>query len=136
MPFTHKVLLEEQSFLDIIDQMRIAIPEEIRQAKRVTEERERIVGQAQTEAEHTLDAARQQAVLMLDERSLTHAARVQSEEILDEAQARAAKMKADADNYCIGVLSDLEAELTRLLSTARNGVQHLESNRHEQKEEH
>ena len=131
VPLTRRVLVDEQAFLDIIDQMRIAIPEEIRQAKRVVEERNRLLGQAQEEAERTLSAAQEHAAFLLNERGLTQEAEVRAQAILAEARSQASKLKTDADNYCMSVLGALETELTSILQTTRNGMQHLQSSESE-----
>src|SRR5215210_6186597 len=57
VPFSGRVMVEEEEFLALVDQLRVAVPNEIKQAQRVIRERERIVGEAQTEAARILDAA-------------------------------------------------------------------------------
>ena len=47
IPFTSNVIIQEDEFLDIIDQMRVSIPEEVKLAKRTEAERDRLLLQAQ-----------------------------------------------------------------------------------------
>ncbi|MDQ4044802.1 MAG: ATPase, partial [Chloroflexota bacterium] len=50
VPFSTRVMVEEEEFLALVDQLRVAVPNEIKQAQRVIKERERIIGEAQDEA--------------------------------------------------------------------------------------
>ena len=134
-PLTHRVVLQEQAFLDIIDQMRVSIPEEIRQARRVNDEKDRILDQAHEEAERTVTTAQEQAAFLLEEKGLTRQAQTQADAILAGARERADKHMAEADAYCIGVLTGLEEELARLLTTAHNGVERLRAGQTEPKGE-
>ncbi len=124
---THKRTVDDQAFLDIIDQMRIAIPEELRQARRVNEDRERILSEARDEAEQTLAAAQQQAVLLMSQQGVIQAAERRAAEIEQDALAHRARLIAEADQHCISVLSALEAELNELSGSTRKGVQHLQA---------
>ncbi|MCK7481578.1 MAG: hypothetical protein M0C28_33665 [Candidatus Moduliflexus flocculans] len=54
-------MVDEDRMLDIIDQMRIAIPEEVKKAQQLLGQRDRVLAQAQEEANRTLELARQKA---------------------------------------------------------------------------
>ncbi len=58
IPLTHSVVIDEDRFLDIIDQMRVSIPEEIKKAQQVLVQRDRVLAQAQEEANRTIALAR------------------------------------------------------------------------------
>ena len=45
--FTHNVIVDEDRMLDLIDQMRVAIPEEVKKAQQLTAQRDRLLAQAQ-----------------------------------------------------------------------------------------
>jgi len=122
---TRHVMVDEQAFLDIIDQMRVSIPEEIRQAKRVNEERERILADAREEAERTLANAQEQAAFLMTEKGLMRQAQAEAERLLAEGRERARQQMIESDEYAMAVLTGLEEELTRLLNTARNGIERL-----------
>ena len=61
VPLSTRVIVEEDEFLAILDQIRAAVPREIRDAQRVVEERSEIIISAQQEAAKILDMARSQA---------------------------------------------------------------------------
>lgn len=125
-PLTSKAVVDEQEFLDIVDQLRVAIPEEIRQAKRVNLEKEKVIGHAQTEAERILVAAQEQAAFMLQDNQIIKTANEHAERIVGEAEQEAEGIRAGADTYAMDVLVGLESELNRLLAQVRRGRATLE----------
>ena len=125
VPFGNKAIIDEQALLDAIDQMRIAIPEEIKQAKRVAQDRERLIANAQAEADQILAAARERAAYLLQDKELTRSAELRAQGIIDDARKEALRIQAEADSYSLKVLSDLVTELTRQQQTAQNGMEVL-----------
>ncbi len=126
LPFTSNVMIQEDAFLDIIDQMRISIPEEVKQARRVSAERERLLEQAQEEADRIVGLAQEQAGSLADDHEVMRAAHLKAEEIVAMAHHSAEGVKADADDYVMEMLSGLEENLMRLLTTVRNGIREVQ----------
>lgn len=126
LPFTSNVMIQEDAFLDIIDQMRISIPEEVKQARRVSAERERLLEQAQDEADRLVGLAQEQAGSLADNHEVMRAAHLKAEEIVAMAHHSAEGVKADADDYVMEMLSSLEENLMRLLTTVRNGIREVQ----------
>jgi F0F1-type ATP synthase membrane subunit b/b' len=126
-PFTHSVIVNEDRILDIIDQMRVSIPEEIKKAQQLLAQRDRILAQAQEEANRTLALAREKSEQMIERDAIVDAARARAEQIVDEIHMENEKTKRDADEYVLQTLTGLEAELDRVLSQVRNGVRTLQS---------
>lgn len=129
IPLTSNVLVDEDDYLDIIDQMRISIPEEIKQARRIQQERERIIAQAQEEAERVVALARERAEDLMNEHDLLREVESRRTKLLEEAQREAEGIRADADEYVIEVLSELEEQLNSFLKTVRNGLATLRERR-------
>lgn len=135
VPLTSRTVIDEQEFLDIIDRLRVAIPEEIKQAKRLTQERERVGASVPAEPEEGLAPARAQALERLqalqalekDEQVIS--AREHAEAIVAEAQRSVEEMRAGADSYADQVLGGLEHELNKLLASVRKGRATLERSR-------
>jgi|YNPNPStandDraft_1061719.scaffolds.fasta_scaffold71199_2 hypothetical protein len=126
IPFTSNVVIQEETFLDIIDQMRISIPDEVKQARRLGAERERLIEQAQREAEQIISRAQEQINALIDQQEVVRQAEQKAQALLAEANRSAELIRADADAYVIEVLSNLEEELLRLITTVRNGIHKLE----------
>jgi len=136
LPFTSNVVIQEDAFLDIIDQMRISIPEEVKQAKRVTAERERLLEQAQEEADRIVALAREQAGSLADDHEIMRSAQTRADEVLVLAQRSAETVKGDADTYVMETLSSLEEQLMMLLTTVRNGIRQVQGSASHQDAEH
>lgn len=126
VPLTSRSIVDEQEFIDLLDQIRASIPEEVRQAKRVSQEREKVILQAQAEADKIINTAREQAGSLLQENEVVRRAHEHAQAVVDDATARAEDVRRGADEYALAALDELEQHLTRLLATIRKGKATLE----------
>ncbi len=126
LPFTANVIVQEDALLDIIDQMRVSIPEEVKLAKRTEAERERLLLQAEEEANRLVGMAHEKADTLTEEHELVAYARKRAEDIEVDAHRQAEEILADTDEYIIDQLSELEEQLMRTLTTVRNGLRHVQ----------
>ena len=129
IPLTHNVIVDEDRFLEIIDQMRISIPEEVKKAQQVTAQRDRVLAQAQEEANRTIALAKQKGDEILSRDAIVQAAQARSEQILSQARSEAEDTRREADDYIVETLGSLESELSKLLNQARNGIAKLTADR-------
>lgn len=129
IPLTHNVIVDEDRMLEIIDQMRISIPEEVKKAQQILAQRDRVLAQAQEEANRTIKLAKQKGEELVARDAIVEAAQARAEQIIAQARAEAEAVRLEADDYVIESLSALEAELTRLLNQARNGIAKLNAER-------
>ena len=125
--FTHSVIINEDKILDIIDQMRVTIPDEMKKAQQVLAQRDRLLAQAQEEANRTITMARDKSDQMLERDAVSQAAKVQADEIISKALSDSEKIRRDTDKYVIDTLMRIEYELERMLNQARNGILALQS---------
>ena len=128
-PLTKKVMIEEQRAWEIIDQMRIAIPEEVKKAKRINQERDRIVAQANEEGTRIIELAKEEADRLVGENEITKAAQMRANTIVERAQREAEVLKEEADDYTLQVLGKLDDDLTKALSIVRNGLLKMDAER-------
>ena len=129
IPFTHSVSVDEDRMLDIIDQMRIAIPEEVKKAQQLLSQRDRVMAQAQEEANRTLDLAREKADGLVKKDGIVQEAERRAEQILGQARADAEATRHEADDYVIDTLGRLQDELNRSTNQVNNGIRALEEER-------
>ncbi len=122
VPFTHNVVVDEDRMLELIDQMRIAIPDEVKKAQQVVAQRDRVMAQAQEEANRTVTLAREKADQMAQKDTLVQEAQRRAEQILVQARADAEATRGDADNYVIETLMQLQDQLARLSNQVSNGI--------------
>jgi vacuolar-type H+-ATPase subunit H len=125
MPMMSKIMMDEQELVDLIDQMRTVLPEEIRYAKHVLREKEQILADAQAQADDILRTAREQADLMNQREGLLKEARTQAEGMIHTAQEEAERISVGADNYARQVLTELEESLIRQTASVRKGLESL-----------
>ena len=126
IPLTRNVMVDEDRMLDIIDQMRIAIPEEVKKAQQLLGQRDRVLAQAQEEANRTLEIARQKADQLVAKDMVTVEAQRRADQIISQARAEADNVRGGADDYVMDSLRQLEAELERNLNQVRNGIRTVE----------
>lgn len=126
VPFTKNVMVDEDRMLDIIDQMRIAIPEEVKKAQQLLGQRDRVLAQAQEEANRTLELARQKADQLIAKDVVAVEGQRRADQILVQARAEAENIRADADDYVLNSLQQLQAELERISNQVRNGIRTVE----------
>lgn len=121
-PMTGKVQIDEREALDVLDLMRTTIPEEIKQARRVNQERERILAQAQTEANRLVVQAQERVERMLSEDSVTIQAQQRAQEIIEAARQEAEEVRRGADDYALDLLDRLDAELNKVQNSVSNAL--------------
>ncbi|MDH5505901.1 MAG: ATPase [Anaerolineae bacterium] len=124
-PLTNNVMVDEDRMLDLIDQMRVAIPEEVKQAQKLITERDRTLAQAQEEAKRTVSLAREKSDGLIERDAIVEAAHARAEQILDQARLDAEAQRQEADLYVLETLQALEIELERVTNQVRNGIRAL-----------
>src|SRR5512142_2782588 len=122
VPMTSKTMIDEDEFLDIVDQMRIAIPEEIKLAKKMQADRERVLAQTQEEAARILALAKEDAARLVNEHAVVRAAEERADQIGMQAKADADTVRQGADAYATQVLGDIQGRL-ELISQQVAGLQ-------------
>ncbi|HSB00932.1 MAG TPA: hypothetical protein VLE49_09810 [Anaerolineales bacterium] len=122
IPLTRNVMVDEDRMLDIIDQMRIAIPEEVKKAQQLLGQRDRVLAQAQEEANRTLEIARQKADQLVSKDMVVQEAQRRADQVLAQARAEAENTRADADDYVLQSLTQLQEELERITNQVNNGI--------------
>ncbi|MBV9711948.1 MAG: hypothetical protein JO011_13670, partial [Ktedonobacteraceae bacterium] len=123
MPLVNQIILKETDILPIIEQMRTSIPDEVKQARRIIQEKERILAQAQADASSLLSRAREESDRAINREGLLRAAEERSQKMLWQAEEQAhtiirraeehsEHLKSDADAYVMETLRNLREHLT------------------------
>jgi cell division septum initiation protein DivIVA len=129
VPFTHNVVVDEDRMLEIIDQMRIVIPDEVKKAQQVMSQRERFLAQAQEEADRTILLAREKAEQVAAKDNIVVEAQRRAEQIITQARLDAEATRRDADDYVVDTLVQLQDNLDKVLNQIRNGVMMVQQDR-------
>lgn len=125
VPASGKVVVDENAMRQVLEQMREAVPDEVRMAQRIAAERDRILNDARTQARRMIEEAQTQAEARVEEQAIVQAARQRAREIQAEAEQRAAGLRADANSYVMSQLGALESRLQRLLREVQAGQRSL-----------
>lgn len=126
-PLTSNLLVNEDKIFNVIDQMRTAIPEEIKRANRIEAEKDRIMAQAKEEADRIRSLAKQEASELVKRDAVVAAAQQRADNILERARRESEVLKRDSDAYVMEVLSKLEDNLLHSLGVVRNGLRKIET---------
>jgi len=122
MPMSKYTLVDEERALEIIDQMRISIPEEIEKAARILAQRDRILSQAHEEAARVVQNAREKGENLLENEANVQAAHSRAANIIEQAKQDAEEITREADDYALKIFSTLERRLVKVTSDVRQGI--------------
>lgn len=119
-------LVDADRCFQLIDQMVLAIPEEIKKAQRIQQEHDRILAQAREEGDRIRVMAHEEATSLADDTAIVTIAQNRAQAIEERARREADRMRSEADGYALDTLLRLKEELDHTLSVVTNGVAKLE----------
>lgn len=137
-PIIHKTFISKDEVMEIIRDISLHIPEEVRVAKTVAEDRQRILGDAQQKADMIIKGAEEKIVSLIDEHEITKRANAKANEIIAAAQANSREIRLGTIQFAEEVLKKAElglrdvnaqfsASLTKLTDTLRNSRVELQN---------
>lgn len=141
VPFTtDKCIVEKKQFKDIISEIRTKLPDELKQAKWIKEERERIIGEAQKDADDIVKEAENRIIAMIDEHEITKKAYEKKNEIIADANEMYREITQGTNTYVDGILANIENNMVELGKTVsnvelsiQNALETIQNNRKELK---
>lgn len=126
VPFTGgKCMVNRDEILEIIQDIRLKLPDDMKQAKRIAEEKARIIAEAQQEAENILKNAENRISALVDENEITKKAYEQAEVIISNAKKNAREIRLGTREYADGVLNKVEEILEDTLDVIKMNRQEL-----------
>lgn len=136
LPLSTSVVVNEEEMLELVDRIRLALPDELVSARHTLEDARRIMESAESEAERLLThgeeesqrlvrEAREQMAVMVSQHSIVGQAQAHADALLADAEERASAVRRDADTYAREVMSHIEEQMTRALATVRRGLETL-----------
>jgi len=144
MPLLNQIMIKEVDILNVVDQMRTSFPDEIKQARRIIQEKERILAQAQADASTLLAKAREETERAMNREGLLRAAEARSQElvrqaeeqsrmVIEKAEEHSERLKVGADSYVAETLSNLkdhlasiEMDISRTILSIEKGLESLD----------
>ena len=128
VPLTGKVMLDKEELLDYIQEIRLLYPDELKEAKWVKEERQRILSEAESRAEAIRKSAEETQMQLIDEHEITKCAYEKANELVNSATAKAMDIKTDTDQYVDDILNDVEHRLDLLIRKVREDRGYFNNN--------
>ena len=129
IPLTAKVLVDEDAIYEIIDDIRASLPEELKQAKIIAKERERLVEDAKREAEQVVAEAKLRTSKLTEESYVVEEARVKAKEIIEKAKGISQEIVDGTKGYADDLLAEVLASLEKVVSGVQKGREELKRSR-------
>lgn len=109
--------------------MRISMPQEIKSARQIENDRDSIIGAAQSQADAMIEAGRERADMLAAEHAVVAMAEARAESMLEDARSRAEAVRDEADAYALEVLEGIAAQIDVFRRTVANGIDYLRNER-------
>ena len=115
VPLSGKCIVNQDEILEIMKEIRLKIPDELKQAKWVKEEREKILAEAKKEADDVVKEAENRIIEMIDEHEITKKAYEEKNKIVSAANESSRKITQGAKKYADTILESLANSLEKTL---------------------
>ena len=125
VPLSTKVLVDRDELSEILEEIRMKLPDELKQAKWVKEERQRIIMDAQKEADQIVKETETKIISLVDDHEITRQAIAQKEEIIESADRVAREISAGTREYADALLGRLEEILKETLNVIHDNRKEL-----------
>ena len=126
VPFSAQVIVDEEEVMELLDQLRFNLPDEIKQANWTIQEQQRLIAEAHAEAARILARANENAERVVSQQEIVRRAERQAAQRLRDADARATEVTRGAEDYAREQLQTLEAHVSRILATVKRSVEALQ----------
>ena len=131
IPFTEKAIIDKEEILEIIQEIRLKLPDELKQAKWIKEERGRILQEAEKEADDIVREAENRIISMIDEHEITRKAYDQKAEIIETANEMSREITKGTKDYADGILENLEVAINDINVSIAEALKTIQQNRQE-----
>ncbi len=115
VPFSGKVMVYKAELLEIIKDIRIRLPDEIKQASWIKEERQRILAEAQQDADTLMKEAEYKLEELIEQEEVTKRATERAEQIINKAQTNAKEIRLGSIDYADSLLLEQQENLKELI---------------------
>ena len=125
VPLSSSVVINREEVLELLTQLKDIVPEEVRQARWMSRDRDELLDRARKEGERIIQEAREQRDRLLSRTEIVHAAQREGEKIVAEAHDRSTKIRIEAEDYIDHKLAQFEILLNKTLSTVARGREQI-----------
>ena len=115
MPLSSSALLNRDEVLNLIEDLKSSLPDEIKQARWVVKDREELLAKARRDAEAMVEQARAEQLRLASHEAVMQRAKDEAERIVHEAEEDARRLRLEAEDYVDAKLAQLEGTLQKIL---------------------
>ncbi len=127
VPLTDKVVISENELLQLLDELHSVLPDELEQANWIVRERDKVIKDAEKEAEKLKEEAKAHVEKMVDEDEITRLANEQADEIVAQAKRVAKEIRQGANEYADGLLLKSQEQMEAVTEALKNARREIES---------
>ncbi len=133
VPFSGRCLLDKEELLEVLAEIKLKYPDELKQAKWIKEERERILSDAKAEANNLLKTANDQIIAMVDENEITKKAQANASDIIEQANMQAFSTRTSSYEYADYLLENVENVVVNTIKDLEQCIAIVKNNRSDMK---
>jgi len=121
VPMSRNCMIDRAEMLALLEQLRTELPNELRRAVALLEERDKILDAGQREAERMIAEAEAEHHRLVSHNEVVVSADREAARIINEARAEAQRLRDEVDEYVDTTLANFEQFLTRSLASIERG---------------
>lgn len=125
MPFRNRVIVDKVAVLELIKEIRIILPDEVKQADWINKEKQKILQEATSESEKMIHESEEYIKQRVSDSEITKRANEHAEEIIRKAEDKSKELKEGAKEYALDILRKLDTDLGKLNSRLQKNIQEL-----------
>lgn len=125
MPMSSTVKVNRDELLDLLEDARDNLPDELRRARWLLKEKEDFLDEARAEREEIIEQGRTQVAHLVGRQEIVKAAEARARQIVSEAKADARNLQRQVEDYCDQKLASFEIVLERTARTIQDGREKL-----------
>jgi len=125
VPLSSQVMVDAQECLDVVDQLRLTLPDELKLARQVISERDQIIAEADARARQVVERAESHAAERLEQHAVVLEAEQRADALLDRAERQAQEIQRQADEYAYRVFASLSRRLGQIEAVVQQGLADL-----------
>ena len=129
VPFSGRCILDKEELLDVLQEIKLKLPDDLKQTKWIKEERQRILQEAQTESDNLIKSAEDKIIAMVNENEITKKAIVQGNQIIENARQNAQQISDSSYNYADNLLETVEKVVMSSMKDLEQCINIVRTNR-------
>ncbi len=127
IPMMNKTMIDRDEFLKMVQDMRLSLPDNIKNAEWVANHKQEILMEAQKQSDVILSEAEKKIKLMVDENEIAKMAKTEADNIKASAQKNAKEIRLGSKEYADAIMEKLENDLANLMDTVKKNRDELKN---------